>query len=51
MLESLRADEENHRARLLSLLYGMEVDRPVAAARLPAWLRSIRRMIPAVRLH
>lgn len=33
LLESLRADEEDHRARLLSLLYGMEVDRPVMTTR------------------
>jgi rubrerythrin len=51
MLESLQADEVNHRARLLSLLYGMEVDRPVKATRLPAWLRSIRRMLPVAQLH
>jgi rubrerythrin len=51
LLDSLRADEEDHRARLLSLLYGMEVDRPVVATRRPAWLRSIRRMIPPARLH
>jgi rubrerythrin len=47
LLESLRADEEDHRMRLLSLLYGMEADRPVVAK----WLRSIRRMIPAAHLH
>jgi hypothetical protein len=51
LLESLRADEEDHRMRLLSLLYGMEADRPAVATRLPAWLRSIRRMIPAAHLH
>ena len=51
LLESLRADEEDHRSRLLSLLYGMEADRPIVAARLPAWLRSIRRTIPAAHLH
>ncbi len=51
LLESLRADEEDHRGRLLSLLYGMEVDRPVVAPRLPAWLRSIGRVMPPARFH
>jgi len=51
LLESLRADEEDHRMRLLSLLYEMEADRPAVATRLSAWLRSIRRMIPAAHLH
>lgn len=47
LLDQLCADEENHRARLLSLLYGMEADRPVVAE----WLRSIRRRIPAAHPH
>ena len=47
LLQTLRAEEEDHRTRLRSLLYGLEADRPVVAK----WLRSIRRMIPAARLH
>jgi rubrerythrin len=47
LLETLRAEEEDHRARLRSLLYGLEADRPVVAKS----LRSIRRMIPAAQLH
>ncbi len=49
ILESLRADEEDHRGRLLSLLYGMEVDHPEVLPRLPAWLRSIRRSVHPMR--
>lgn len=56
LLQTLRAEEEDHRTRLRTLLYGLEADRPVVATRLPAtraaaWLRSIRRMIPAAHLH
>lgn len=51
LLQNLRAEEENHRTRLRTLLVGREADRPVLATRLPAWLRSIRRMIPAAHLH
>jgi len=51
LLEHLRADEENHRTRLLSLLDGMGAGGPVAATRMPAWLRSIRRRNPAAHLH
>ena len=47
LLQTLRAEEEDHRTRLRSLLYGLEADRPVVAK----WLRSIRRMIPAAHLH
>jgi rubrerythrin len=42
LLEMLRAEEEDHLARLRSLLYGLEADRPVVAK----WLRSIRRLVP-----
>lgn len=51
LLESVRADEEDHRTRLLSLLDGMEANPAVVATPLPARLRSIRRMTPAARLH
>jgi rubrerythrin len=47
LLESLRVEEEEHRTRLRSMLYGMEANRPVAAK----WLRSIRRLIPATPIH
>jgi len=47
VLEILRAEEEDHLARLRSLLYGLEADRPVVAK----WLRSIRRLVPAGHLH
>lgn len=47
LLQTLRAEEEDHRTRLRSLLYGLEADRPVVAK----WLRSIRRMIPAAQWH
>lgn len=47
VLEILRAEEEDHLARLRSLLYGLEADRPVVAK----WLRSIRRLVPAGYLH
>lgn len=47
LLENLRAEEEEHRTRLRSMLYGLEADRAVVAK----WLRSIRRLIPAARLH
>ncbi len=47
VLDLLRAEEEDHLARLRSLLYGLEADRPVVAK----WLRSIRRLVPAGYLH
>jgi rubrerythrin len=47
LLEVLRAEEEGHLARLRSMLYGLEADRPVVAK----WLRSIRRLAPADYLH
>lgn len=47
VLEILRAEEEDHLARLRSLLYGLEADRPVVAK----WLRSFRRLVPAGHLH
>jgi rubrerythrin len=47
VLEILRAEEEDHLARLRSLLYGLEADRPVVAK----WLRSIRRLVPTGQLH
>lgn len=48
LLEHLRADEEGHRTRLLSLLAGMEeADQSVAATRLPAWLGSVPGTMPA----
>jgi rubrerythrin len=47
LLENLRAEEEGHRARLRSMLYGLEADRPVVSK----WLRSIRRLIPAATLY
>ena len=47
VLEILRAEEEDHLARLRSLLYGLEADRPVVAK----WLRSIRRLVPTGHLH
>lgn len=47
VLDLLRAEEEDHLARLRSLMYGLEADRPVVAK----WLRSIRRMVPAGNLH
>jgi rubrerythrin len=43
LLEMLRAEEEDHLARLHSMVYGLEADRPVIAK----WLRSIRRLVPA----
>ncbi len=42
LLESLRVEEENHRARLVSLLSWLEADRPVMAKE-----RSPRSMLPA----
>lgn len=51
LLQSLRAEEEDHRTRLRTLLHGLEADRPVVATRRPAWLRSIGRVIPAAHLH
>lgn len=47
LLEILRTEEEDHLARLRSMLYGLEADRPVVAK----WLRSIRRLVPAGYLH
>jgi rubrerythrin len=47
VLDLLRVEEEDHLARLRSLLYGLEADRPVVAE----WLRSIRRLVPAGHLH
>jgi len=47
LLETLRAEEEDHLVRLRTLLYGLEADRPVVAK----WLRSIRRLVPAEYLH
>lgn len=47
LLETLQVEEEDHRIRLRSMLYGLEADRPVVAK----WLRSIRRLIPTPRLH
>lgn len=47
LLETLRTEEEDHLARLRSMLYGLEADRPVVAK----WMRSIRRLIPATHLH
>ena len=47
ILEILRAEEEDHLARLRSMLYGLEADRPVVAK----WLRSIRRLVPTASLH
>jgi rubrerythrin len=42
LLQMLRTEEEDHLARLRSLLYGLEPERPVVAK----WLRSIRRLVP-----
>jgi hypothetical protein len=50
LLESLRADEEAHRARLICWLYGMEAEGPVPDAQPPAWPRSSDRTIPAAPL-
>ncbi len=47
ILEILRAEEEDHLARLRSMLYGLEADRPVVAK----LLRSIRRLVPTGTLH
>ncbi len=47
LLEMLRAEEEDHLARLQSMLYGLEADRPVVAK----WFRSIRRMAPTAYLQ
>jgi rubrerythrin len=47
VLEILRVEEEDHLARLRSLLYGLEADRPVVAK----WLGSIRRLVPTGHLH
>ncbi|MBI4537514.1 MAG: hypothetical protein HY712_06115 [candidate division NC10 bacterium] len=43
LLTTLYSEEEGHLARLKSLQYGLEADRPVVAK----WLRSIRRLVPA----
>ncbi len=47
VLEMLRAEEEDHLARLRSLLYGLEAERPVVAK----WFRSIRRLVPTGHFH
>ena len=47
LLDMLRAEEEDHLARLRSMLYGLEADRPVVAK----WFRSIRRLVPTAYLH
>ncbi len=47
LLTTLYSDEEDHLARLKSLQYGLEADRPVVAK----WLRSIRRLVPPPYLH
>lgn len=47
LLENLRTEEEDHRTRLRFMLQGLEGDRAVGAARLPAWLQSLRRGVPA----
>lgn len=47
LLEVLRAEEEDHLARLRSMLYGLEAGRPVVAK----WLRSIHRLVPTGSLH
>ncbi len=47
LLEMLRGEEEDHLARLRSMLYGLEADRPA----MTKWLRSIRRLVPAGYLH
>jgi rubrerythrin len=49
LLEGLRADEEDHLSRLLSLLPGSEADQPAASTWQSAWLRSIDRVVPADR--
>ncbi len=47
LLETLRLEEEGHLARLRSMLFGLEADRPVVEK----WLRSIRRSLPATRVQ
>jgi rubrerythrin len=47
LLETLRLEEEGHLARLRSMLYGLEADRPVV----DKWLRSIRRSLPATHVQ
>lgn len=47
LLEMLRREEEGHLARLRSMLYGLEADRPVV----DKWLRSIRRLVPTAQIH
>jgi rubrerythrin len=47
LLTTLYSEEEDHLARLKSLQYGLEADRPVVAK----WLRSIRRLVPPPYLH
>jgi rubrerythrin len=47
LLDMLRTEEEDHLARLRSMQYGLEADRPAMAK----WLRSIRRLVPAGYLH
>ncbi len=47
LLETLRFEEEGHLARLRSMLYGLEADRPVV----DKWLRSIRRSLPATHVQ
>jgi rubrerythrin len=47
LLETLRIEEEGHLARLRSMLYGLEADRPIV----DKWLRSIRRSLPATHVQ
>ncbi len=47
LLETLRLEEEGHLARLRSMLYGLEADRPIV----DKWLRSIRRSLPATHVQ
>ncbi len=47
LLDMLRSEEEDHLARLRSMLYGLEADRPA----MTKWLRSIRRLVPTGYLH
>lgn len=50
LLENLRADEEDHRVRLLALLHGARADGP-ALLRHPTGIEAIRRLTPAADLH
>ena len=49
LLEGLRADEEDHLSRLLTLLPGSEADQPAASTRQSEWPRSMDRTGPADR--